>query len=179
MEIRDEGGDLLAPGNNGEVWIGGEHLADGYWGQPEETRRVFVGGWLRTGDLGVLDAEGYLFLRGRSDDQINVGGLKLMPSEVESVLMELPGVADAAVVGIADAAGIEETVVGAMIVTEPQVSMCDEDVDQLCRKKLEPHMVPKKIVFVAALPRAESGKILRADIQRILEDALAETGGDT
>lgn len=158
----------------GEVRIAGDHLGLGYWRGAEETAAAFVDGWLRTGDLGFLDDQGYLTLTGRADDQINVGGLKVLPAEVERVLTGYPQVSDAAVAEVTDPLGIVDSAIGALVVpAEGGIEV--DDLRAFCTDRLERFMVPSVIRIVSAVPRAESGKILREEVRRRLREDSGES----
>ncbi len=169
---RSEAGRDLPAGEEGEIWIAGDHLADGYWHAAEETARAFRDGWLRTGDLGVVDKDGYLFLQGRVTDTINVDGLKVSPLLVEEALKQHPAVGDAAVCGIADPNGILNEVVGALVVLSEEI-----DVDLLridCSERLEKFMVPVLIFAVDEVPRADSGKFVRRKVSELMMRKMEE-----
>lgn len=172
--ILDTGGRRVPDGTEGEVLIRGDHLALGYWRCAEETDTAFVDGWLKTGDLGFLDDQGYLTLTGRTDDQINVGGLKVSPAEVERVLGEHPGISDAAVAEAEDPAGIVGSVVGALIVPA-KGGIGADDLRAFCAQQLETFMVPSVIEIVSAIPRAENGKILREEVRARLRDTSGKS----
>ena len=103
IEIRDAEGRALAPGQSGEICLRGPKVTRGYWRDPEKTRQSFFGDWLRSGDIGHLDAEGFLYLTDRKKDMIISGGENIASSEVERVVYELPQILEAAVIGVADA----------------------------------------------------------------------------
>jgi long-chain acyl-CoA synthetase len=157
----------LPAGEDGEVRIRGPHLATGYWNRPDEQAAAFRQGWLCTGDIGRLDQDGYLTITGRIKDQINVGGLKVAAGEVERVLRLHPLVADAAVTGIVDPQRRSGEAVGALIVARD--GMTEEDLVRHCSDELEPHMLPTVVRFVSAIPRAQTGKILKGDVRQMLE----------
>ena len=103
VTIRDDHGAILAPGDHGEVWVRGPQVMKGYWRRPDETKDVLTAdGWLRTGDIGTFDAEGYLKLLDRKKDMVIVSGFKVFPSEVEDIAMQHPDVLEAAVIGVPD-----------------------------------------------------------------------------
>lgn len=167
ISIMNESGGILPAGQIGEIVIAGGHLAQGYWNRPDEQAEAFRDGWLRTGDLGMLDEQQYLTITGRLKDQINVGGLKVSAREVELCLARHPGVADVAVVALADPAGMRgEKVAAAVVRADGDIS--ERALIAHCTAHLEPHMTPHMIRFFAALPRAESGKILKGEVQKLL-----------
>ena len=160
--IVDEQGRRLESGV-GELVIRGAHVMKGYWEMPEETARVLKPGplpgeqVLHSGDLFRMDEDGYLYFVGRRDDIIKTRGEKVSPREVENVLYELAGVAEAAVVGIPD--GILGEAVKAVVTLRDGVSLSGESVIRHCAQRLENYMVPKVVEFRAMMPRTTSGKI--------------------
>lgn len=154
----------------GEVCIKGPNVMMGYWGAPKLSC-IDEDGWLHTGDLGVIDSDGFMTVKGRINDQISVDGMKCQPLEVETILNLHPEVKESAVVGLPDENTFQR--VGAAIVTE---SVRDRKqliglLQSHCRQKLEPVKVPKKIIFLDAIPRTELGKIKRIEIQKLLTEA--------
>jgi acyl-CoA synthetase (AMP-forming)/AMP-acid ligase II len=168
IEIVAPDGSSLPVGQEGEVKISGPHLAVGYWRQPEEQTKVFRDGGVMTGDLGFLDAEGFLSLTGRLKDQINVGGLKVSPAEVEAVLRDHPAIADVAVAGVPDPLGQTGEAVAVAVVGKGEIS--ERDIEVRCAERLEPVMQPKVIRMVRAIPRSETGKVLRGELRALLID---------
>lgn len=174
LSARSETGDELPVGEEGEIWITGDHLATGYWRASQEEEKSFRDGWLRTGDLGILDDDGYLFLQGRVTDTINVDGLKVSPQLVEETLMQHPAVSDVAVSGMPDPNGILNEVVGALVVLAEEVD--EASLRRYCSTRLEHFMVPVCFVPVKAVPRADSGKFVRRDIKKLLMQRANERG---
>jgi long-chain acyl-CoA synthetase len=172
--VIDENGERAAPGVVGELVVRGAHVMQGYWHDPEATSRVLRPGphpWeklLHTGDLFRADADGYLYFVGRRDDIIKSRGEKVSPKEVENVLYALPGVREAAVVGVPDT--ILGMAIKAILVVAPDAGLKPEDVIRHCKQHLEDFMVPKFLEFRDELPKTDSGKISR----RRLVAALAE-----
>jgi long-chain acyl-CoA synthetase len=150
----------VAPGEVGELVVRGPQVMQGYWNFPEETARVLRDGWLFTGDLATCDADGFFRIVDRKKDLIITSGFNVYPGEVEDVLRRCPGVADAAVVGVADAA--RGQVVKAIVVTKPGATFDKRALDDYCRKHLAKHKRPR--IFEPAdgdLPRNFLGKVLR------------------
>lgn len=158
IEVRDGQGNALPVGTDGDVWARGPNVMAGYWNDPAATALVLRDGWLRTGDVGHLDAEGYLHLRGRRGDIIKTGAHRVHPLEVEEALLELPWVREAAV------AGVDDPVLGQVVKAWLVVDGVREAnaVRAHCRIRLAPHKVPRQVEFVDALPRTASGKLRRA-----------------
>ena len=169
--VVDEHGDRAAPGVPGELVVRGANVMQGYWRQPEETARALKPGRLPgetllfTGDLFRADEEGYLYFIARKDDLIKSRGEKISPREIEDVLYRLPGVAEAAVVGVPDSRlGMA---VKAAIVLSAGVGLTEHDVRRHCAAHLEDFMVPKWIEIREELPKTATGKISR----RLLREA--------
>jgi long-chain acyl-CoA synthetase len=148
----------------GEIWTRSPYNMLGYWQKPDETAATILdGGWLRTGDAGFLDDEGYLFLHDRIKDMIVSGGENIYPAEVENVLLAVVGVADAAVIGVPDATWGET--VKAIVVLSPGAAVSAERIIAFCRDRLAHYKCPTSVEFVAALPRNPSGKILKRELR--------------
>jgi fatty-acyl-CoA synthase len=167
IEIRDDAGSPLPPGETGEICLRGPKVTRGYWKDPERTREAFFADWLRTGDIGHLDPEGFLYLTDRKKDMIISGGENIASSEVERVIYELPQVADAAVIGVADPRWGERPV--AVVVLKANEVLSYEALNAHCRGKLAGFKVPRELVVRAELPRNPSGKILK----RVLRAEMA------
>jgi long-chain acyl-CoA synthetase len=172
LRIVDASGLPVAGGAPGEILIRGAALSGGYWDSAEEERVAFAGGWLHTGDLGHLDADGYLWIDGRLKDVINVGGYKVSPTEVETALASFPGVLDAGVAGVEGLPGSMGEVVVAGLVTGPEFVVDEAALQQHCLATLEKFKVPARFVRVEAVPRTDTGKTRRADLSARLRDAL-------
>jgi 4-coumarate--CoA ligase len=156
-----------APGEEGELWIRGPQVMKGYHNNPEGTARTMApGGWLRTGDLAVIDADGHLFIRDRVKELIKVKGFQVPPAEVEAALVACPGVADAAVVPKPDEEAGEVPV--AFVVAAPGAIPDAEAIREHLAHRLATYKRPAEIRFVEAIPKSASGKILR----RLLRDQV-------
>ena len=150
----------------GELWVRTTQNMRGYWKQPEETARTInADGWLRTGDAGYFDADGYLYLHDRVKDMIVTGGENVYPAEVENVLMAHPGIADVAVIGVPSETWGET--VKAVVVPAPGVSLAatPEDIIAFARERLAHFKCPKSVDFVEVLPRNPSGKVLKRELR--------------
>lgn len=148
----------------GEVWIKGPQVMIGYHNRPEATSAMIRDGWLRTGDLGVVDADGYLHIRDRLKELIKVKGFQVAPAEVEAMLLGLAGVADAAVIGLPDDEAGERPM--AFVVRQPGSEITASAILDALRAQLASYKVPSRIEFIEAIPKSASGKILR----RVLRD---------
>jgi long-chain acyl-CoA synthetase len=149
----------LPAGETGEICARGPNIMPGYHGMPEETAKVLRGGWLHTGDIGYLDEDGYLFVIDRVKDLIIRGGFNIYPHDIEEVLAQHPGVAEAAVIGIPDPTFGEE--VEAFVVRRFGTDATEEDLMALCRERLAKYKTPKRITFVPDLPKSQVGKVLK------------------
>jgi acyl-CoA synthetase (AMP-forming)/AMP-acid ligase II len=148
----------------GEVYTRSGFNMLGYWDKPEETARTIVaGGWLRTGDAGYLDGDGYLFLHDRIKDMVVSGGENIYPTEVENVLLAMTGVADAAVIGVPDERWGET--VKAIVVPVPGAPLDAAPIIAFCRERLAHYKCPTSVDFIDVLPRNPSGKVLKRELR--------------
>ena len=157
IRIVDATGAELAPGEDGEILVRGANIMRGYLGRPEETARTVVDGWLHTGDVGHLDAEGYLMLVGRLKDVIIRGGENIYPKEIEDVLAGDPSVLEAAVIGVPDEKWGE--VVVAYVQPRPGMTVDPAVLEALCARSLSGYKRPTSYVVVEAIPKNAVGKI--------------------
>ncbi len=162
----------VKPGEIGEVVVKGPNVMKGYWNRPDATADAIThGGWFHTGDLGVLDEDGYLYLKDRKKDMIISGGENIYPAEVESVLIDHPSVADAAVIGLPDERWGE--VVVAVVVKAEGAELSPQDVIDFANGRLARYKLPRTVVFSDLLPRNPAGKVLK----RELREQFADAGG--
>ncbi|XDF37881.1 long-chain fatty acid--CoA ligase [Paracidovorax avenae] len=162
VRIVDADGNDLGVGERGELLVQGPQVAAGYLNSPQDSASAIVDGWLRTGDIAQMDADGRVRIVDRKKDMILVSGFNVYPNEVEDVLAAHPGILEAAVVGVPDAATGEA--VRAYVV--PRGTGLDaEAVERYCRTQLTAYKVPRQIVFSAQLPKSPVGKILRAQLR--------------
>ncbi len=162
IEIRDEQRRRLKPYDTGDVWVRGPNVMLGYWRDETATREVLVDGWLKTGDIGYLDDEGFLFLVGRRSDIIKTGAHRVHPGEIEEVIAGLTGVSEVAVAGIDDE--LLGQTIAAWIVPEPGRDISVERIKARCRDMLASYKIPKQVQIVATLPRTASGKLRRIEL---------------
>jgi fatty-acyl-CoA synthase len=167
LEIRDEHGNRVAAGENGEICLRGPKVTQGYWKDPEKTASAFFGDWFRSGDVGYLDAEGFLYLTDRKKDMIISGGENIASSEVERVIYELPQVREVAVVGMPDQRWGEKPV--AIVVLADGAVLELSEVADHCRGRLAGFKVPKQLIIRDSLPRNPSGKVLKRVLRAELE----------
>jgi long-chain acyl-CoA synthetase len=171
VEIRDVGGNVLPAGEVGEVFLSGPSVMKGYWNRPEATAAELSGGWLKTGDLGRLDEDGYLYIVDRAKDLIIRGGYNVYPREVEEVLYEHPDIVEVAVIGVPDDHYGEE--VAAVIASAPGAVIDPDALRTWAKERLSAYKVPHLVRCVDALPKGATGKILKRDIDW---DALTKAG---
>ena len=159
VSIREEDGRELALGEVGEICIRGPQVMAGYWQRPEETEKtMFPGGWLRTGDMGRMDEQGFIFITDRKKDMILVSGFNVFPNEIEEVVVEMEGVLEAAAIGMPDEKSGE---VVKLFVVRKDPNLTEQQVLAFCREKLTGYKRPKTVVFRDELPKTNVGKILR------------------
>jgi long-chain acyl-CoA synthetase len=162
VTIRGDDGEILKTGEHGEVWVRGPQVMLGYWRRPEETKAVLTAdGWLRTGDIGVFDPQGFLKLLDRKKDMINVSGFKVFPNEVEDVATTHPGVLEAAVIGVPDA-GTGEAV--KLFVVKRDPALTEAELNEFLHARLVNYKRPRLIEFRDSLPKSNVGKILRKEL---------------
>ena len=165
IRIVDDDGHQVEAGQPGEVTVRGPNVTGGYLNLPEENQRAFQHGWFHTGDVGRVDAAGYLYVMGRKKEVVITGGENVYTSEVEAVLHEHPKVHEAAVVGVPDERFGEALF--AVIVPAPGSSITEEEVISHCRGKIGGYKIPRRMAFVDEMPRSALGKVLKSEIQRI------------
>jgi long-chain acyl-CoA synthetase len=166
VEIRivDDNGSPVSNGEVGEVTVRGANVMLGYWKNEQLTREKLRDGWLHTGDVGRLDAEGYLYLVDRKADMIITGGENVYPKETEDVLYQHPAVRECALVSAPDARWGER--VQAVVVLRNDASATEEELISFCKSRLAGYKCPKKVVFQNTLPKSAVGKILRREIKK-------------
>jgi long-chain acyl-CoA synthetase len=160
VRLVDADGQDALVGDAGEIWVQGPNVFAGYWEDPQATAEALTpDGWLRTGDVAVVDDDGYLFLVDRAKDLIIVSGFNVFPAEVEEVIAEHPGVAQVAVVGVPHPHSGEA--VKAYVVVADGASLEEDDIVRHCEAHLARYKCPQKVMFVEELPQSASGKVLR------------------
>jgi acyl-CoA synthetase (AMP-forming)/AMP-acid ligase II len=155
-------GEETATGSPGEVLIRGGNVMAGYWKNEAATDAALRNGWLHTGDIGQLDADGNLFIVGRLNDVIRSGSTSIMPKEVEDAIALHPAVAEVAVLGLPDLEWGET--VNAFVVLKPGMTASEADLVEHCRTRLAGYKKPRSVRFVASLPRSHYGKVIRAQL---------------
>jgi long-chain acyl-CoA synthetase len=165
LRIADpEAGSELGPGQVGEVWLRAPNVTPGYFGRPEETAAALTpDGWLRTGDGGYIDEDGYLFLTDRIKDMVVTGGENVYPTEVEEVLAQHPDVLDVAVIGVPDDRWVEA--IKALVIPRPGSAPTPDELIAFARERLAGYKLPRSIEFVDELPRTPTGKVLKRELR--------------
>ncbi len=166
VRVVDEDGNECGADEAGEILIRGPHVMTGYWNRPEATAESFVDGWLKTGDIAMMDSEGFVYIQDRVKDMIISGGENVYPAEIENVLAGMEGVTEAAVIGIASEKWGESPLA---LVVRADESVTAEAVIAFCEGKLAKFKMPKAVEFIDAIPRNPTGKVLK----RVLREQYA------
>ena len=163
VQIVDDNGDDLPVGEVGELVTTGPQVVVGYWNKPEETAKALPDGSLHTGDVGYMDAEGWFYIVDRKKDQINAGGYKVWPREVEDVLYEHEAVREAAVVGVPDEYRGET--VKAFVSLRPGKTVSEADLIAFTKERMAAYKYPRQIEFLDEIPKTVTGKLLRRELR--------------
>lgn len=163
VRVVDEDGQEVPPGQVGELVTEGPQVTSGYWDKPEETAAAIVNGRLHTGDVGYMDANGWFYVVDRMKDQINAGGYKVWPREVEDVLYEHPSVREAAVVGVADEYRGET--VKAFVSLRPGTQVTEAELIEFSKSRLAAYKYPRSVEIVDEIPKTVTGKLLRRELR--------------
>jgi long-chain acyl-CoA synthetase len=162
IRVMDDQGREVGPGEEGELWIGGPMVVPGYWRDPDANASSFAGGYWRSGDIGAIDADGYVRIADRKKDMINRGGFKVYPAEVENVLAAFDGVVEAAVIGRPDEV-LGESVIAFLSVNK-EIGV--QEIRAFCRDRMADYKLPEQVVIGRdALPRNANGKIQKAELR--------------
>ncbi len=168
----DDRDDPVPAGERGEVVVRGPNVMKGYWNRPEATAEVMRNGWFHTGDVGVMDEEGYLYIVDRKKDMIISGGENVYPAEVEDAIYKHPDVAEVAVIGVPDQRWGE--VVCAIVVARPGSSPTEQDIIDFTQDKLARYKQPRSVMFTEQLPRNPAGKVLKFELREQFGGASVE-----
>jgi long-chain acyl-CoA synthetase len=168
VRIVDDQGEEVPFGEQGEIVVRGPQVVPGYWRRPDATAETFPGGELRTGDIGFMDEQGWLYVVDRKKDMINASGFKVWPREVEDVLYTHPAVREAAVVGVPD--GYRGETVKAYISLRPGAGTDPDDLAAYCKERLAAYKYPRQVEILPDLPKTASGKILRRELRSRARD---------
>jgi len=163
VTVQDETGRKLGRGGTGEICVRGPNVMQGYWNQPDETAKAIRDKWLLTGDIGHEDSDGYFYITDRKKDMLLVNGINVYPREIEEVLYKFPGVREAAVIGVPDARRGEQAM--AFVAGNEGATLDEKTLQQFVRERLADYKVPKKVVFLPALPRNATGKVLKTALR--------------
>jgi long-chain acyl-CoA synthetase len=158
VKVKDEQGNDLPNGERGEICCRGPQVMPGYWNRPDETKEVFFDDWFRTGDIGIMDDDGFISIVDRKKDMILVSGFNVYPNEVEDVIADMDKVLEVAVIGVDDEK-TTEAVKAFVVKSDPSLS--DEEIKAYCKENLTNYKRPKHIEFRDELPKTNVGKILR------------------
>jgi benzoate-CoA ligase len=165
IELRGDDNHLVADGETGDLYIQGPSSAMMYWGNRDKTRETFQGGWTKSGDKYVRNADGSFTYSGRSDDMLKVSGIYVSPFEVEATLVQHPAVLEAAVVGLIDAEGLTKT--KAFVVRKAGAQVSEDELKAFVKDRLAPYKYPRQIEFIDELPKTATGKIQRFKLRAI------------
>lgn len=166
LRIIDNNGQEAGANQSGEIVVKGPNVTMGYCHREEETRAAFVEGWLKTGDIGYLDEEGFLYVQDRRTDLIISGGENIYPAEIEGVLTAHPQIVDAGVIGITD----EKWGQIPVAFVQKKGTLTEEEIIQYCSEKLAKYKCPKRVLFIDQLPRNAARKLLRRELRKLLTD---------
>lgn len=167
VAIFDDTDSVLPIDTIGEIVVRGDNVMLGYLNQPEATAEAMRGGWYHTGDLGRIDADGYIYILDRKKDMVITSGLNVYPREVEEVLMQHPAVADCAVIGLPD--GLRGEAVTAVVVLKQGADASERDLMRFCRDRLANYKTPQSVLFRTTLPRGGTGKVVKRLLKKELE----------
>jgi long-chain acyl-CoA synthetase len=168
--IADDEGNVVPNGEKGEIFIKGPQVMKGYWNKPKETTEVMHGDWFKSGDIGIMDDDGFVKIVDRKKEMILVSGFNVYPNEIEDVISSCPGVLEVGVIGMPDPKSTEKVVA---YVVKKDASLTEDKVIAHCKESLTNYKVPKEIYFTDELPKSNVGKILR----RIIKEKHIENGG--
>lgn len=165
MKLVDDKGEEVPAGTIGEVLLTGDSVSPGYWNNPETTRKKFKNGWYHTNDMGMLDQDGYLYLKGRKDFVIKSGGFLVSPDEIEQVLLRHPSINEVAVIGVPHDRWGEA--IKAIVSFKKGSNATTEDLKIHCRQDLGRFQVPKSFQFIESLPKDDAGRIVLKEVKRL------------
>lgn len=173
VRIVDESGSPLPPGSEGELVVRGPHVMKGYFRAPDETAKVLRDGWFHTGDLATMDPDGFLRIVGRKKDVIITGGINVYPEDVNAVLRAMPGIVDAATIGLPDERWGEVVVSG--LATGSGAQPSEQDIAAHFLRHASPEKLPREFHFFTELPRGPAGKVVRSELARMISERRAAT----
>jgi long-chain acyl-CoA synthetase len=166
MKIVDDNMNEQPPKELGEIVVKGPNVMQGYYNNPQATGETIVDGWVRTGDIGYMDEDGYFFIVDRKKEMIIRGGENIYPREIEEVLFTHAKIAEAAVIGRPDPIWGEEVV--AIVVPQPGQTLTPEEVQEFCKARLASYKVPREVIFHESLPKTPTGKVVKKALKEEL-----------
>jgi len=164
IEVRDNEGNVLPVGKEGILWVKGPSVFEGYFRAPEITAQKFLDGWFNTGDVVRMDEDGFMTIVDRVTDIAIVGGFNVYPTEVEAVLQQMPGIREAAVVGVKHPVSGE--IIKAYVIPSGEPAITSREVISFCRDKLAHYKIPRSVEFIEEMPRSSIGKILKRELRK-------------
>ncbi len=167
IQIFSDANEPMAVGDSGEIVVRGDNVMLGYLNQPEATAEAMQAGWYHTGDIGMIDEDGYVFILDRKKDMIITAGLNVYPREVEEILLQHPAVIDAAVIGLPDA--LRGEVGHAFVVLRQEENVSEREIIRHCRERLADYKAPRSVQFIEALPRGATGKVVKRLLRKEME----------
>jgi len=171
IAVWDDQNNVLGPGQVGEIMVRGANVMQGYHNLPEDTAKTITNGWLHTGDLGMIDADGFAAITGRKKDLIISAGENIYPREIEEIVAQHPNVKEVAVIGVKDE--VRGEVPKAFVIVREGMTLEDKELRSFCREKMANYKVPKHIEFVPDFPRTPSGKVLKRMLPREVSNQAA------
>src|SRR6185503_4458491 len=167
----EDGVTEVEPGQSGEIAVRGPMVTKGYWGKPAETAEAIPDGWLRTGDIGRVDEEGYFTIEERKKDLIKASGYSVFPAEVEAIMYRHPAVAEVGVVGVPDDYRGEDIVAFVVPKADARGKVTEDQIAEWCHSEMAVYKAPRRICFTDALPKTASGKILKRMLREKAREA--------
>jgi long-chain acyl-CoA synthetase len=161
VKVCDENGKELPPNTDGELCVKGPQVMRGYWNNEEETKEVFFGEYLRTGDIARMDEKGFFYIVDRKKEMINVSGFNVYPKEIEDVIAKHPKVLEVGVKGVPDEKTTESP---KAFIIKKDPSLTEDEIRAFCKQELTSYKIPRQIVFRDELPKTNVGKILRKNL---------------
>ncbi|HET6461085.1 MAG TPA: long-chain fatty acid--CoA ligase, partial [Syntrophales bacterium] len=169
--VSPETREILPIGKTGEIMYRSPQVAKGYWNKPEETKETFqTDGWLRTGDAGYINEEGFVFFVERIKDLIIASGYNISPFDVESAIMKHPSVVEVAVIGVRDEYRGESVKAYVVLKEEFRGKVKPEDILAFCKENMATYKCPRAVEFIETLPKSSIGKILRRELRRLEQE---------
>jgi long-chain acyl-CoA synthetase len=165
VKIADAQGRPVPIGGRGEIWFKGPQVAKGYWNKPEETARAFVDGWLRTGDIGTMDEDGFLYFVDREKDLIIASAYNIAPADVESVLLQHPAVQEVAVIGVPDEYRGETVKAFVVLAEDYRGKVTEADIIAYGKANMAAYKYPRQVEFIDHLPKSPIQKVLRKQLR--------------